>query len=406
MDAKITGENIARLRKKAGLTQAGLAQKLNISDKTVSRWENGIGYPEITQIPKIASILGVTADYLLTGERKGIVIAGHFTTDIVKTIEQFPEVGMLAHILDVTKAVGGCVPNTAIDIAKMDKTLPLTVLGKIGDDEYGRFLTAQLTRYGINCDKITYSENLPTSFSDIMSQPTGDRTIYHAKGANMEFSPKDIDIKSLNAVMLHIGYILLLDEFDKPDKEYGTVMARFLKEVQEAGIKTSIDVVSSNTADYKATIIPALKYTDYAIMNEIESSMLTDLNPNKEDGNPDIENIKKTMEFMASCGVKEKVIIHCKKAGFCLDVKTNTFTCVPSLKLPKELIKGSVGAGDAYCAGCLYGIYNGYEDKHMLEYASAAAACTLFSENSIDGMLPREKVEEIEKKYDRLDIGQ
>ena len=134
--------------------------------------ENGIGYPEITQIPKIASILGVTSDYLLTGERNGIVVAGHFTTDIVKTIEQFPEVGMLAHIVDVTRAVGGCVPNTAIDLAKMDRTLPLTVLGKIGDDEYGRFLTQQFSRYGINCDKITYSKNLPTSFFGMTIYPT------------------------------------------------------------------------------------------------------------------------------------------------------------------------------------------------------------------------------------------
>ena len=75
----------------------------------------------------------------------------------------------------------------------------------------------------------------------------------------------------------------------------------------------------------------------------------------------------------AMTGVKEKVIIHCKKAGFCLDVKTNTFTCVPSLKLPKELIKGSVGAGDAFCAGCLYAIYNGYDDQEMLAFANLVA---------------------------------
>ncbi len=404
MDAKITGEKIAELRKKAGLTQAELASRLNISDKTVSRWENGLGYPEITQLPKLAGILGVTSDYLLTSERKGIAIAGNMINDIVKTIDTFPQIGMLTNISRVTPSVGGCALNTSIDIAKIDKNLPLTVLGKIGDDEYGRFLVNQLTRHGINCSKISYTKETPTSFCDVMSQPSGERTFFHLKGANAEFSPKDIDIKSLNAAILHIGYILLLDEFDKKDAEYGTVMARFLHDVQEAGIKTSIDVVSSSVADYKGTIIPALKYADYAILNEIESCMLTDLEPATEDGKPHVENIRKTMEFMVQMGVKEKVIVHCKQAGFCLDAKTGEFTCVPSLKLPKEVIKGSVGAGDAYCAGCLYGIYNGYSDKKMLEFASCAAASSLFSENSVDGMLEKEQIEALDSKYERLEV--
>ncbi len=42
MDAKTIGTTISELRKKIGLTQAGLAEKLNVSDKTVSKWENGI----------------------------------------------------------------------------------------------------------------------------------------------------------------------------------------------------------------------------------------------------------------------------------------------------------------------------------------------------------------------------
>ena len=109
---------------------------------------------------------------------------------------------------------------------------------------------------------------------------------------------------------------MLLDIFDRPDKEYGTVLARFLKSVQERGIKTSIDVVSNSSADYRATIVPALKYCDYAFMNEIECCRITGLNPRKEGGEPNLENIKKTMLFMAGSGVRDKVIIHCKELGF------------------------------------------------------------------------------------------
>ena len=399
MDAKSIGATIAELRKKKGLTQLQLAEKLNVSDKAVSRWENGLGYPEITQLPVIASVFGVAVDYLMTGSRKGIIIAGNILTDIVKQIDCYPKIGMLANVTEISQAVGGCAPNTAIDIAKIDPSVPLSVIGKIGDDEYGRFVVSQMSRYGIDCGKISISPDKPTSFSDVMSMPSGERTFFHARGSNADFSPDDVDISSITSEILHIGYILLLDTFDMEDKEYGTVMARFLHDVQERGIKTSVDVVSDSTADYKAKILPALKYCNYAIMNEIESSMLFDIDPYYEDGSLNIENMRTIMVRMAECGIKDKVIIHCKKAGFCYDVKSGEFTVQPSVNIPKSAIKGSVGAGDAFCAGSLYGIYNNYDDKRILEFAAAAAACNLFAENSVDGMRPKSEIEKLIEEY-------
>ena len=399
MDAKSIGATIAELRKKKGLTQLQLAEKLNVSDKAVSRWENGLGYPEITQLPVLASVFGVAVDYLMTGSRKGITIAGNILTDIVKQIDCYPKLGMLANVTEISQAVGGCAPNTAIDLAKIDPSIPLSVIGKIGDDEYGRFVVSQMSRYGIDCGKISISPDKPTSFSDVMSMPSGERTFFHARGSNADFSPDDVDISSITSEILHIGYILLLDTFDMEDKEYGTVMARFLHDVHERGIKTSVDVVSDSTADYKAKILPALKYCNYAIMNEIESSMLFDIDPYYEDGSLNIENMRTIMVRMAECGIKDKVIIHCKKAGFCYDVKSGELTVQPSVNIPKSAIKGSVGAGDAFCAGSLYGIYNNYDDKRILEFAAAAAACNLFAENSVDGMRPKSEIEKLIEEY-------
>ena len=69
MDSNKIGAFIAELRKEKGLTQSALAEQLNISNRTVSKWENGDGYPDITIIPKLAEILGVTTDELFSGER-------------------------------------------------------------------------------------------------------------------------------------------------------------------------------------------------------------------------------------------------------------------------------------------------------------------------------------------------
>lgn len=69
MDSKKTGSLIAEQRKARNMTQKELAQRLNVTDKAVSKWERGIGYPEITTIPLLAQLLGVTANELMQGER-------------------------------------------------------------------------------------------------------------------------------------------------------------------------------------------------------------------------------------------------------------------------------------------------------------------------------------------------
>lgn len=69
MEKKTIGRFIAALRKANGLTQRDLAEKLNVSDKTVSRWERDESYPDLSLIPVIAEIFSVSADELLRGER-------------------------------------------------------------------------------------------------------------------------------------------------------------------------------------------------------------------------------------------------------------------------------------------------------------------------------------------------
>lgn len=70
MEKKTIGGFIAALRKANGMTQKDLAEKLNVSDKTVSRWERDDGAPDLAVIPVIAEIFDVTCDELLRGERK------------------------------------------------------------------------------------------------------------------------------------------------------------------------------------------------------------------------------------------------------------------------------------------------------------------------------------------------
>lgn len=69
MDAKITGCFIAQLRKELGLTQKELAEKLEVTDKAISRWETGKGLPDTSLLKPLAEIFGVSVGELLSGKR-------------------------------------------------------------------------------------------------------------------------------------------------------------------------------------------------------------------------------------------------------------------------------------------------------------------------------------------------
>ncbi len=64
------GNRVSQFRKVKGITQEEMAEKLGVTPQAVSKWENDISYPDILLLPKIADMLGVTVDELLSGESK------------------------------------------------------------------------------------------------------------------------------------------------------------------------------------------------------------------------------------------------------------------------------------------------------------------------------------------------
>lgn len=72
MDQQKIGKFIAECRKKQGLTQMQLAEKLNITDRAVSKWENGRSMPDSSIMLELCSLLGITVNDLLTGEVVGL----------------------------------------------------------------------------------------------------------------------------------------------------------------------------------------------------------------------------------------------------------------------------------------------------------------------------------------------
>ncbi len=337
----------------------------------------------------------------MENKKRGIAIAGTIVVDILNNIREYPKSSMLAPILSSERAVGGCVPNTLIDLAKIDPTLKLDAYSMVGNDENGRFSIDWIRNGGVNVDHISMKDGVSSGVSYVMfDMTTKERTFFCSLGANAVYDVEDVDIDSLDCEIFHAGYAFLMDRLDSEDKKYGTRFARLLHDVSERGIKTSLDAVSSDRPDYAEKLIPALKHCNYTIMNESECCAVSGLAPYREDGSLNIENIKKTLALFIEYGVKEKAIIHCRDAGFMMTAD-GEFIMVPSLEIPKSYIKGSVGAGDAFAAGCLYGLYKGMDNQRILEFASACAAANLSAPDAVSGLRTAKEIEELEKSFER-----
>ena len=147
---------------------------------------------------------------------KGIAIAGTLLVDKINEIGKYPQAGELTQIKNISKAVGGCVPNVGIDLKRIDKGLAVKAVGAIGKDEEGEFLRDTLSGNGLDVSGLKeYDEK--TSFTDVMSIKGGERTFFTYAGASALFGDSDVDFDKIKAEMLHLGYFLLLDKVDNGD---------------------------------------------------------------------------------------------------------------------------------------------------------------------------------------------
>ena len=110
--------------------------------------------------------------------KNGIAVAGTVIVDRINEISAYPQAGQLTQILGIQKAIGGCVSNVALDLKKICQELPVRVFGRVGDDGDGAFVRQTLAEAGLDITGLQTDENAPTSFTEVMSVPGGQRTFF------------------------------------------------------------------------------------------------------------------------------------------------------------------------------------------------------------------------------------
>jgi sugar/nucleoside kinase (ribokinase family) len=331
--------------------------------------------------------------------RRGLLAGGNWIIDQVKLIDVYPQPEQLGNIRGQSQGTGGAPYNVLIDLAKAGAPFPLFAAGLVGQDSLGRQILDDCRRHRIDARHLRVTPQAPTSYTDVMTeQGHGRRTFFHARGANALWSGDDLDFKRIPARLFHLGYLLLLDALDQPDRRFGTRAARLLASAQAAGLKTSVDVVSEDSDRFGRIVIPALKYVDYCILNEIEAGKTSGIKVRRRNGALDKTALRQAARVLLDRGVRELVVIHFPEGGYARSGKGEE-VWQPSLKLPDGYIAGTAGAGDAFCAGTLFGLHEAWTLQRSLLTAVCLAAASLSHPTCTTGVQSLKAALALSKKY-------
>jgi sugar/nucleoside kinase (ribokinase family) len=303
----------------------------------------------------------------------GILVADVFSAPI----DELPHAGMLTLVDRIYPATGGCASNTGVSLVKLGGRVGL--IGKVGDDIFGEFIIRDMKEKGLDTSGITTTSEFPTSKTIIIPVKGEDRRFIHVIGANADLAYDDLDLDMIRSSRaLYIGGFLLQSKMDQK------AVARLFRLAKERGIVTALDVIvpSDFRGSIEDSVALVLPYTDLFLPNIDEATLLT--------GTADpLEQAR----IFNRLGCKVVVITMGEEGTLVL--KGDQTLRSTSFRI--DVIDPS-GAGDAFDAGFIWGILQGWELKHTLTFASAlgASACLelgatpgVFTQDEAEGFLKR-----------------
>lgn len=334
-----------------------------------------------------------------TSNRRGLLSGGNWIIDHVKQIDTLPRPECLANILAQNEGSGGAPYNVLLDLALSGAPFPLFAAGLVGKDDAGARILADCKKHKIDTKHLGTTPKAATSFTDVMTESAGGRrTFFHSRGANALWSGYDLDFARHKAKLFHLGYLLLLDVLDQEDAKFGTKAAKLLAAAVAAGMKTSVDIVSEEGGRAAKVVLPALKFTDYLIINEVEAGLITGFKVREPDGKLDTVTLRHAAGALLQHGVRELVVLHFPEGAFARTRKGDD-VWQSAVKLPPKLIMGMAGAGDAFCAGFLLGVHEGWETKRCLETGVCLATACLTDPTCTGGVKGLNASLALGKKY-------
>ena len=322
------------------------------------------------------------------GSRAGILCAGTILVDVAKVIDAYPALDHLATIEQVSLSTGGPGLNMAVDLRMLGAAFPIGVLGAVGDDEHAAFVLAECARLGINTAGVRRLRGTATSFTDAMIERDGGRrTFFHHSGANALFDASTADLETPGARILHAGAPGIHPIMDSPLPGGGNGWSALLHRAQAAGLHTNMELVSIEPARIAEVALPCLPYADSIVINELEAGALTgvDAAVPTADGPVDWPALEAMALGMIERGVSALAVVHFP-AGCAAAAPGGRIWRQGSVRLPREQVRSTTGAGDAFAAGVIWGLHEGWPVERCLRLAVASAAACVRSPRTSDGI--------------------
>jgi sugar/nucleoside kinase (ribokinase family) len=320
-------------------------------------------------------------------ERHGILAAGNWIVDRVKTVDRWPEQDALANIVGQTLGNGGSPFNILVDLARLGADFPLQAVGLTGADEEGHWIRDVCRHHSIDTARLQATEELPTSYTDVMTvRDTGRRTFFHQRGANALLGVEHFDFSASRAKLFHLGYLLLLDRLDEVGPDGHTAATRVLAGAREQGMITSVDLVSEDSDRFASIVRAALPETDICFLNEFEAARTTGVIL-RSGGGLLANRLGEAAAGLLAAGVRTAVVLHFPE-GACVFAPGGGEWRHGGVNLPPSLIRGAAGAGDAFAAGVLLAVHKDLGWEEALRYGVCAAAASLMHPTCSDGIAP------------------
>jgi sugar/nucleoside kinase (ribokinase family) len=289
-------------------------------------------------------------------KNKPIICVGILVADIIgRPLRTIPDPGRLVLVDEMSLHTGGCASNTATTLARLG--LPVEVIGMVGADSFGDFVVNALAGRGIGIKGITRDKEVGTSATMVMVAPDGERRFIHYIGANAQLRLEDIDLAILEACsILHVAGSLVMPGMD------GLPTAELLRQAHLGGVTTFLDTVWDDTGRWMDLLAPCLPYIDYFVPSLAEAQQLTGLEAPEDIAQSLLEHGVKTVAL--KMGIHGCLVMSC-------DGQT--------VRLPSFQVDAvdATGAGDAFAAGFIAGVWEEWPLEQTARFANAVGALSV-----------------------------
>lgn len=270
-----------------------------------------------------------------------VVGLGLNAVDFLCIVPYYPKFNTKVEMLEFNKQGGGQIATAMVALSRWG--ISTSYIGKIGDDELGKFTIQELRKEKVDIKNVVIEKGAASQFAFIIiDKKSGERTIVWKKEDKTLMRPSDIKKEDITS-----GYILHLDGHEIEAALQGAKWAK------EEGVKIVLDAESTKKGTDKL-----IRLTDVLITSE-------DF-PKKFLG---IKDLKKALKVMHSMGPEIVVITRGKNGAVAL---TNE-EYITSAGFPVNT-KDTTGAGDIFHAGFIYGLIKRWSINRTLLFANASSA--------------------------------